>query len=125
MAPFIPNVPIPTPLSSPPQPKRLSGICQVVWFHDGAFVIKGLLGGQKYLTLSLEVLANFPNCPPPPATPSLHGLFPATSLYSIFVSGSARSRFLNVARVSRTKDLAQSVNAAWSSVGGSEFDFQM
>ena len=113
MAPFIPNVPIPTPLSSPPQPKRLSGICQVVWFHDGAFVIKGLLGGQKYLTISLEVLANFPKLHPPPH-PSLHGLLPATPLYNIFVSGSARSRFLNVARVSRSKDLAQSVIAAWS-----------
>ena len=114
MAPFIPNVPIPTPLSSPPQPKRLPGICQVVWFHDGAFVIKGLLGGQKYLTISPEVLANFSKLHPP--HPSLHGLFPATPLYNIFVSGSARSRFLNVARVSRSKDLVQSVNAAWSSM---------
>ena len=69
MAPFIPNVPIPTPLSSPPQPKRLPGICQVVWFHDGAFVIKGLLGGQKYLTISLEVLANFPKLHPPAPLP--------------------------------------------------------
>ena len=71
MAPFIPNVPIPTPLSSPPQPKRLSGICQVVWFHDGAFVIKGLLEGQKYLTISLEVLANFSKLHPPPTPPSM------------------------------------------------------
>ena len=76
MAPFIPSVPIPTPRPPPPppplfplQPKRLSGICQVVWSHDGAFVIKRLPGGED--VLALIVLKSWPNtsqtAPPPPS----------------------------------------------------------
>ena len=117
MAPFIPSVPIPTPLLPPPfpsKPKRLSGICQVVWSHDGAFVIKGLPGGGD--VLALIVLKSWPNtsqtAPPPP----LHGLFSVTPLYKIFCNVSARSRFKS-ASVSRSKDsVAQSVNAEWSSM---------
>ena len=65
--------PFPPPRSPPPphfpsKPKRFSGICQVVWSHDGAFVIKGLPGGGD--VLALIVLKSWPNtsqtAPPPP-----------------------------------------------------------
>ena len=70
------------PLAPPPpffplQPKRLSGLCQVVWSHDGAFVIKRLPGGED--VLALIVLKSWPNTsqtarptpPPPPPPPSM------------------------------------------------------
>ena len=104
------------PLCTTPSPPHSSHLNQNVClaYVDGAFVIKGLLGGGD--VLALIVLESWPNTPqtaPPP--PPLHGLFSASPLYKIFCNVSARSRFKS-ASVSRSKDLAQSVNADWSSM---------
>ena len=115
MAPFIPSVPIPSPLHHPlppplfpSQPKRLSGICRWGICHQ-----RSAWGWGCSSTYSLGVLAEHSsNCTPPPP---LHGLFSASPLYKIFCNVSARSRFKS-ASVSRSKDLAQSVNADWSSM---------
>ena len=115
MAPFIPSVPIPTPLLPHPLPIQIKTF---VW-HMSSRVVprwgichqRSAWGWGRSSTYSLEVLAeHFPNCTPAP----VHGLFSATPLYKIFCNVSARSRFKS-ASVSRSKDLAQSVNAEWSS----------
>ena len=69
MVPFIPGVPIPSPLHHPPPPPSHSShhnqnVCLA--YVDGAFVIKGLLGGKDVLALIvLGVLAEHSsNCPP-------------------------------------------------------------
>ena len=95
MAPFIPSVPIPSPLHHPtPPPPHSSHHNQNVClaYVDGAFVIKGLLGWGD--VLALIVLESWPHTPqtappPPPPPPALHGLFSATPLYKIFCNVSA------------------------------------
>ena len=67
MALFIPSVPIPSPLHPPPHSSHHNqNVCLA--YVDGAFVIKGLLGGGDVLALIvLGVLAEHSsNCPPPP-----------------------------------------------------------
>ena len=62
MAPFIPSVPIPSPLHHPLPPHSShhnQNVCLA--YVDGAFVIKGLLGGGD--VLALIVLESWPNTP--------------------------------------------------------------
>ena len=88
MALFIPSVPIPSPLHHHPPPHSShhnQNVCLA--YVDGAFVVKGLLGGKDVLALIvLGVLAEHSsNCTPP----ALHGLFSATPLDKIFCNVSA------------------------------------